>query len=610
MIKTLYDIGKILIEKEPDWFMPWQDPYPGQEFIVLVAEIEDLYFNGNLIPEISKRKNLKRYLYKKFTKDANIVPTFRVTDGKKTFDRYVNCIEKYHSRKFGFQSIQKTKLKKAIIERYLPLKEKLENYEFRNNKNYLLTIKFNDNWLGEDEYFFDFFQKDHLRSYFNKNYSGEVQSISDNKFCAVTEEQNTVYGFVDTLGFTVDSISFMRNGFDQSNAYKMFPVSEQAVIVLEGVKNLLFNTISRNFLQSRKNNLKYLLVPHFININRKIQNEILEYYLLLSTKKQNHSTPGDESKSIFGNEEIVHEIIQTELLCNAGIYYDVFFYQKNKNQTLIKLHLSDILPSQFSRIFKVKNQIENRYDIITRWENKQKDGFDHYYINFFNIKDFFSTIRNKEPHLYPFFFKVVEAIFYNSRLNEELVIKYFLEKVVGLFKNRNEKGNWYSSTYKRSFIIYQFFNQLGLFTNKNNNIMEDKTFVALTMDEFIEQHKSLLNSNYAEGIFMLGCLVKKLLNIQYANLKSTPFNKRLNNLIVDNKEVQRIFRETKSKLTDYRVSYPILEAKIFNALSDQNETAKLTRDKMSYLFSGGLVMEDEFKKELERRKKMKENPKK
>jgi len=134
--------------------------------------------------------------------------------------------------------------------------------------------------------------------------------------------------------------------------------------------------------------------------------------------------------------------------------------------------------------------------------------------------------------------------------------------------------------------------------------MEENSVVALTMDEFVEQNNALFDSDYAKGVFMLGCLVKKLLKVQFSNLKSTPFDKRLNSLSLDNEELQRIFRETKSKLTQYGDSYNLLEARIFSFLSDQNKTAKLTRDKISYLFSGGLVMEEEFSRETKRRKKI------
>jgi CRISPR-associated protein Csh1 len=594
MIKTLYDFGKILIEKEPDWFMPWQDPFGGKDEkdkIVIIININNEKIDSEPILEAYKKSNIKNYLFREAKSNAtNLVPTFYYqvfTNSDKQLKEIKKKIKKIKA------SIKNYKHNFIEDSGYIQIEKILQELQLDSQKYYLLTFKIDGKYFGEYEKYKRLFYNDAFEKYSNA-------SNSENKVCSVTyEKTDQVWGRVNTLGFAVTDQAFSRNGFNTSNSYKMFPVSPNAVKILEGAKNYTLNKLSKNFAK-----LNYFIIPHCINVKDKFQKEILDSFIGKCTDTA--STLFNEGKSIIGNEYLIYEIINDEKLSIRGIYYDIFFYQINNAQFLIKLHLADVLPSQFAKIFKVKNQIENCYDIITRWENKEKEGFNHYYLNFFNIKDFFSENRNKETIFYPFFFKVVEAVFYNSHLNEELVFKYFLEKIINLFKNRNEKGNWYSSTYKRSFVIYQFFSQLGLFTNKNIITMENKTFIALSMDEFIEQHKSLLNSDYAEGIFMLGCLVKKLLNIQYANLKSTPFNKRLNNLIVDNKEVQRIFRETKSKLIEYRVSYPVLEAKIFNALSDQNETAKLTRDKISYLFTGGLVMEDEFKKEAERRKKKKE----
>lgn len=608
MIKTLFNIGKILIEKEPEWFEPWQNPYHEQDAIVLIAEFEDLLFKGELKTEVLKKNNLKFYLYKKFTKDANIVPTFRVTDARKTFDRFVKCVEKYHTKKFGFEDIPRSKIQNAIKERYNSLKEKLLEFEIKRNKNFLFTIKFDKQWLGEDEYFLKFFIKDYLKSYYLKNYSGEVNSISKNKYCALTEKQDTVYGFVDTLGFTVDSISFMRNGFNQSDAYKMFPVSEEAIIILEGAKNLSFSMFSKSFF-----GLKYVIIPHFINVNNLVQQEIIETYLIKAS--QDMATLEDESKTILGSEKLIYDIIEEDKLSKSGIYYDIFFYQQNKNQTLIKSHISDVLPFQFAKIFKTKKQIERQYEIITRWENKENNTFKYYYLNFSNIKNFFSEKRKekgKEITLFhPFFFKIVVAVFYNSSLNEDLVLRFFVEKITSTFKKRNEKWNSYSQTYKKSLVIYQFFRQLGLFTKKNQNNMEENRQVALTMEEFIEQHKILLDSDYAKGVFVLGCLVKRLLKIQkrHHNLDNTSkasFTKRLNNLVLNDNEIIRIYYEVEAKRLQFKQYYsPFDEAlskKAFALLAEKNSTKPISNDKIRYLFAGGLVMEDEFSKEAKRRK--------
>lgn len=590
MIKTLYNIGKILRGKYPEWFTPWKDPFPGNDEsdkIVVVIEVENKKVKDEPTFEEYKKANVENYLFREAKQNAtNLVPTFYLqAKTNKELQQNENA-KKIKKIKASLTNYKHDFLDKNGVEKVSKI---LNDLELNNQKNYLLTFRIDGKYFGEFEEYKQLFYDDAYNKYSNA-------SKSQSKSCAVTYLKNDeVWGRVSTLGFAVTDQAFSRNGFDTDNSYKMFPVSPDAVKVLDGVKDFVINNLSKGFSK-----LNYFVLPHFININEEIQKELLDSFLL---KAQTEETSlYDESKSIIGFENLIHEIIEDEKLCNSGIYYDIFFYQINNAQFLIKLHLSDVLPSQFAKIFKVKGNVEKRYDVMTRFE--YKDEIIHYYLNLKNIKDFFSYTRQREIVFHPFFYKVVEAVFYNSVLNEETFLNFLLGKIVSDFNKRYENEFLFPQTFKKSLVIYQFISGLGLFINKNQNIMEENSVVALTMDEFVEQHNVLLDSDYAKGVFMLGCLVKKLIKIQYSNLKSTPFDKRLNSLSLDNEELQRIFRETKSKLTQYGDSYTLLEARIFSLLSDQNKTAKLTRDKISYLFAGGLVMEEEFSKELKRRKKL------
>ena len=588
MIKTLYNIGKILRDKNPEWFYPWKDPFPGNDEsdkIVIVIEVKDKKVNDEPKFENYKKINVDKYLYREAKQNAtNLIPTFYLqAKTKKELQQEENA-KKIKKIEASLKNYKHDFLENGEVEKVSKI---LNELELNNHKNYLLTFKIEGKYFGEFEKYKQLFYEDAYNKYSNA-------SKSESKNCAVTYSQNDeVWGRVNTLGFAVTDQAFSRNGFNTDNSYKMFPVSPDAVKILDGAKDFVINNLSKGFSK-----LNYFILPHFININEETQKELLDSFLLKAQKAE--TSLYDESKSIIGFENLINEIVEDENLCVCGIYYDIFFYQINNAQFLIKLHLSDVLPSQFAKIFKVKGNVEKRYDIITRF--KYKEEIIHYYLNLKNIKDFFSYTRQREIVFHPFFYKVVEAIFYNSGLNEEMVLNFFLKKIVDDYNTRHENGFLFSQSFKRSLVVYQFISGLGLFIKKSINIMEENSVVALAMDEFIEQNSTLLDSDYAKGVFMLGCLVQKLLKVQYKNLKSTPFDKRLNNLSIDNYELQRIFRETKSKLTQYGDSYTSLEARIFSLLSDQNKTEKLTRDKISYLFSGGLVMEDEFSKEMKRRK--------
>jgi hypothetical protein len=96
--------------------------------------------------------------------------------------------------------------------------------------------------------------------------------------------------------------------------------------------------------------LKYFILPHFIvNDDALITRVIANFF---DTADKDTSFDG-EGESIIYNERLIHRITEQYELQDS-VYYDIFFYQPNNAQFLIKLHLSDILPSRFKEIFDIK----------------------------------------------------------------------------------------------------------------------------------------------------------------------------------------------------------------------------------------------------------------
>lgn len=608
MIKTLYDIGRALeqSDKYQVYFELWENPFKKGK--ILVADFgKNLEYLGKLtIGEDKKERNLKRYLYKSFHKGANIVPSFIVTktkskyDGGKAFDKLVKCIENYHSHHFGFSRLPKKKLKQEIIKRYQPLKEDLVDFSFNERDSYLFTIRIEGEWIGEIPYFLRFFEEHSLRNFHTKNYSGIVTSKHENQLCSLTNIYTEVYGFVDTLGFTVDSHSFMRSGFDQADSYKMLPVSAEAVKLLEGSKKVILNELTRKFY-----NLRYFILPHFVSEpKREVMRKLLNSFIK-ATKDGSFETTGE---SIINNEKILRAIAEREEL-QLGVYYDILFYQQQQAQFLIKLHLNDVLPSQIKRIFETKKRIEKYYHPITKRVytdkktklSKTKD----FHITFAYIKNFFSKKvkkRKKEDYIYqPYFFKVLEAVFHGSLLLEQQIINSFIKQIRTDFKQQNKEGksNTYIRRTKDSFVLYQYFLHLSLFKNKTPMEEKEKQPLQLTTESFIKQHPAFFDSEYKKGVFRLGSLSAYLMSKQYKKLKSTPFIKQLNSLNIDERTITKILPKLINKLREYETAVPDLEQKIAQALVQPN---KLNKDEISYTFTLGLVMQKEFAKAYKARK--------
>jgi len=587
MIKSLYNIGLILKDKYPEYYEPWSNPFPNQEAKVIIANICNGKQTGELEIEDFRNEFVNKYLYRKVqgANGTNLVPTFflQVASDKVTQKANIDKLIKKIN-----QSLKNNNHNFIDDNGIENIKKKLGETNLDHNRRYLFTMKIDGKYFGEYDEFINLFYRDAYSKYSNK-------SSSKNKLCSVTyTKSDEVWGRVDTLGFTIDDLTFSRNSFIPADSYKMFPVSPEAVKILEGTKRIVLEKFSSK--QYYFSGLNYFVIPHFINMQTELMKEIIEIFI----NKVNIELT-ERNKSLIENEVLLNEIINDEKLSKNNVYYDIFFYQINNAQFLIKLHLTDVLPSRIKKLFKVKNSIETKYNIILKrifYKGKAVDNVDNFFITFYLFKKYFSEIVNKKTIFHPTFFKILEAVFYGYYLNEEVVLKAFIKQIITDFKNRNDNKYAFAQTVKESFALYQFLFQLNLFKNKYYmEAQNTNSTVALDMDAFINQHPNFFDSEYKKGVFMLGVLTSKLLAKQRSKLKNEPFLKNLNNLLLDNSEIQKLLPKLINKIREYDMSHYTreLEGKIAKALTNDGD---LNKTEISYLFTLGMIMGNEFDKEF------------
>ena len=615
MIKSFYTIGKILSQDEAysEYFEPWANPFPkvkGDEAKVIFAEINNGILQDSLSEEVFSNKRVNSYLYRKVqgANGTNLVPTL-LLQMESNEEKYADNVRKL-TKKIK-QSVGNNNHSFISSEQIDAIEQKLINHHrlMSNDKSYLFSMKIDDKYFGDFENYKNLFRDEAYRKYYK-------DSSSKDKVCAITyKPSDEVWGRVDTLGFTVDAVSFSRNGFDVRDSYKMFPVSPEAVKILEGAKRIIIDSdlnLTRNFY-----GLKYFILPHFIVNDDELITRVIANFFETADKEMSFEGEGE---SIIYNEKLIHRITEQYELQDS-VYYDIFFYQPNNAQFLIKLHLSDILPSRFKEIFDIKKRIEERYKLLNRVVIKAKnakssDTVLNYTINFggrleknvppmYGIKEYFSQKVRTDTIFHPYFYKVLEAVFYGNPLNKETVLKAFMEKIVHAFKNVKENPNDFDRHVKTSFTLYQFFSELGLFNdNKMENTTESYEKVSFKLDEFVNQHKSYFTDDEPakKGAFYLGCLTTKMLFVQRNYYKfqkpyQEPFLKYLQNINFNLDDLRKIslkldtFHKYQSVLENYDLNeISNLEARVRVNLFDTN----LSRTELSYAFTLGMTMQREF----------------
>lgn len=590
MIKTLYQFADLLKDDEglKVYFSPSENPFEGakKNGKVLVGEIEDGIFKGFSLEDF-RETLIPHYLFRGIAPNGTgVVPTLYVNqtakgkNGKtgieKTRDKLISCLK-------NNSDVLKVENPDLLVSEF-------ENFEFDSNYSYIVTVKVNNKWIGEIDPLKERFDKTAYDKYFQQS---KGTSLKHNQVCSVTGRKSTVYGFVNTLGFAVEAKSFMRNGFDVSNSYKMFPVSKEAIPILKGAKDILLHKISDFLFQfydeksksiKQFSNIKYALVPHFIFMpSESVAKEVAQKYLTKTAFKIDTGEKGSDG-FISGTESILQRIIEDGDLSNENIYYDIIFFEKKQAQFMVHSEIADVLPSRISKVLEAKRKAEARYKTFTSYPTKDGNIVSQK-ITLFRLRDYFTTGKV----LQPVYFKLVTNIFTGQGYDDDSkLLGVIVETLKSSFK-KNFHSQEKSFTYlvKNTLGNLYFLHLLGIF--KKQPTMNDENQKFEDAFSFIESHSSTyFTKEFLKGAFLFGCLVNILLKEQ----PGRAFMKELNGLNIDKDLIAKKFPKLINKLRQYDKNIPDLEiaASRYFATND-----KVSKDEISFAFTLGFVLQKDFR---------------
>lgn len=581
MLTTLYHFADLL--KGDDslqaYFSAAKNPFEGREdkAKVLVGDIKNEKFLDFSLENFSQ-KLIGKYLYRRpaGARGTNTVPTLIIN---------INSPEKT-AAKFG-QSIKKYNLDFLDEEEIEKVKHKIEKYGYNKDFSYLLTFRINEKYFGEFDDYKKIFTDEAYKRYFKKSYGNTKK---ENKLCALTGEKATVYGFVDILGFTVNDDAFRRNGFDADDAYKMFPVSEKAIPILEGARKILENKLASVFYSyksgKRTKYVKYAIIPHFIfQPDKEIAREIARSFLDKAAFNADSKQDAGSKAFINDTEKLLQEIITDEDLRKRDIYYNILFFEQQQAQFKIHLELNDVLPSRISKVIDSKERAERCYKAFTTYQTK--DGnIRTQRITLYRLREYFIT---GEDNIQPSYYKLISSIFTSQSYDDSTLQKLVLDAWKTSFKkNFHDQENIFNYLVKYSLGNLYFLNLLGIF--KKEHIMNEKQQPDGKQDAFtfIEAHPAYFEKEYLKGAFIFGCLVARLLYNQPGNA----FMKELYGLNIDKDLIIKKFPKLIAKLRQYDKAFPDLESAASRFFTSNDQ--KVNKDEISFAFTLGLVLQKDF----------------
>jgi len=594
-------IVKILLEDPAS-----NDSY--KKILKIKIKIGDQFeYDGIEIDEYDHSK-ISMYLYRKGSPSGtDYSPTSRITDPKKTFERK---ILKWFQKNY---SDTLTEDETSLLEKIRDSLELNQNkiikdvetiYEDvkREKQNAVLTVELlrdeTEYLPGEMESISKVFVSEALSTYYDK-YSTTSKAV--NKTCSICGKNNSeVYGFVSTYAFyTADKPGMVSGGFNQSDAWKNYPVCRECALLLEQGKQWLEQYASFNFY-----GFDYLLIPKpLIKTNSDAIYTELKYFQEEGEKVQLTGTYGallDDTQ-----KEILNLLAEKE----NSFHCNMLIYNASKSEFKILRYIEGIYPSDLKRLFDAKKKVDRdqyvKNTLVPIWENRKKTGDKPLT---FDFGSFWYFLRDEKQSKY--FLDFVNDVFKDKPINKQ----FLLSRIVQNIRKKHVNGSnalihYIEEPVMRGFSCILYLDYLGLLNQNVRKKMskkirdlfkvEDSTRVE-SAEKIFKEYPDFFKNDSEKAVFLVGVLSQLLMNIQYRNRGATPFKAKLQGLRLDEKKVKSLLPEIQNKLDEYDSNYyRDLETLASEYFIQAQESWSLSRDEISFYFALGMNLSKYFRTEKE-----------
>jgi CRISPR-associated protein Csh1 len=588
MIQKLAKLGKLVPEEMfPANLLGLELDYETDDVVFLNFNCkgDSWLFDGVSVEEFSKSK-ADKYLVKtkggNYTPDFPSFPVYSIDDlsvgeeinfeKSKVGKRVIRCLKRYKKDKF-----------EGVIEELLSNSELKSELEFKAKdfSDFLLSFKFDSKYVGDSKWIAD--KKETLKKSSGKKdyftFNGKKYEASD-KLCSVTaEKHNTIWGYVSPYKFYAvkTELGAVPGGFNAKEAWKNFPVSPEGAKYLERGQKFVEEYLSFRFC-----GIPYFIIPERI-LNQGNGDDFISYiqdfkkFTLGKNEGSNDQLEEDLIALLAGQENSVKQ--------KNSVNYTLFFYKPQNSEFKILATIEDVFPSYASKIFEDKKISEDN-SIFKKL--KLGDELIDLSFSFRHIKQFVPETKA--------FLEIVRAVF----MQKQVDFNYLLGRIMNKMQVDFANNKYLKLTLLQAVLILKLFHRLKLIEQTKTS---DKLIMNNKYETFFNEHTSFFNDDSAtkKTVFLEGVLVQKLLNIQYRDRKATPFRSRLHSLKLKEKYIKRLLTETIEKLEQYDKNYyRKLEETISKYLL--NSRFEISDDEISFYFTMGMNLADEFKtNEVEQR---------
>lgn len=579
LLDALYKLGKLYIEKEnlDEIDVLLDNKKIGA--VVLVEFLEDS--NGNfsynkVYQEDYDKQNKVKYLYKKGSpRGTNITPSTLIGKSlETTFNiKFLKWFENNKDDSIIFNKLY-AEISDNSEKIYNDLNDIVDAIDIKDN--ILISVVIND---GGINYLYDFeeFKEILVKNSLNR-YQGP-KKIKGEGVCCLCDQQKEVYGLVSSsIGFAFSTPEKLGNvpGNNIKNQWKLLPICSDCALYLNAGKNFV-----EDYLDFSEFGLRYYVIPNLLFDSEKGFDKLYQIIQLFKTEENL------DSADVCDIENKLDKIVKR---FDDVAEFKFLFFKSSKSAFDILAYVESVIPSWLNTLYDTQLKI-SEYDFFKE-ENLKLIFGDKHEGNFIQVinkndkypcapsnwykrflRDFINIFSTK------LYIDTVVDVISNRKIDYSFLISRFMYKIRSNW--RNEENYALKISVIKSLMLLLLFNEINLI--KGEKIMDSNN------EEF--SIELILDSPSKKATFLLGVLTRRLMNIQYKELGSTPFYNKLWGLSLDKKKIHKLYPMVINKLREYDAGYmKDLEEEISENLARSENDWKLNRDETSYYFVLGFTL--------------------
>jgi len=550
-----------------------------------------------------------RYLYRRGAPNGcDHTPTARITEAKKTFNVKILNWFKQDFSKFQLDTKELEFLKKvreAIENNKEIIEEQLTeayNKVKKDKLNAIVTVELLDRGSkklpGDIDAIKKILVESALEKYYNKH---NKTSKAKGNICSVCRNSSEeVYGFVSTYAFyTVDKPGMVAGGFDQSKAWKNYPVCKRCALLLELGKDFLNKYSKFNFY-----GFDYLLLPK--PIGEHDEETLNEIYDIMEFQHEDAAKVSITRRYQKLLENTKKEIFGLLAEKPNSIQFNMMIYKESKREFKILKYVEGIYPSDLRRLFKAKSKVDaDKYikeTMVDVFEKRKKTGEVPLQFDFGSI---WYVMKDQDENHGKYFLEVLGQVFKGRQINYPFYMNRVVHRIRKAFVNNYD----FEEAVMRGFCSLLFLDELGLLNRGTGESMSESVRELLSSDEIpnrvevarkiFENYPRFFKGDAEKATFLMGVLSQLLMDIQLRERGSTPFRAKLQGLKLDERKVKNLLSEIMNKLEEYESNYyRDLETYVSELLIQAQDAWNLSKDEISFYFALGMNLSKYFKTKM------------